>query len=140
MSTARPAIIATTRSISSYLDGDHSPNDEVADEYHENADRDQHPPDEVLEHRAEIGWRHEVHEHRQHDRQERDQSAGGPCLCCQGRDLALDPDPLTNRVRDVVQDLRQVSTDRPVDRVRGGDEVEVGAGDTLGDVLKSLVW
>src|SRR3984893_16958872 len=99
MSTARPAIIATTRSISSYLDGDHSPNDEVAYEDHENADRDQDPPDEVLEHRAEIGGRHEVHEHRQHDRQERDQSAGGPRRCFQGPDLPLDPAPLTNRVR-----------------------------------------
>src|ERR1700680_471255 len=133
MSTARPAINATTRVMSSYLDGDHSPDDQVTDEDHENADRDQDPADEVLEHGPEIGWGDEVHEHGQHDGQECDQGARGPGLGGQGRDLALDPNPLADRVGDVVQNLREVYTDRPVDRVRGGHQVEVRAGNSLGD-------
>ena len=61
--------------MSSNLDGDHAPDDQVADENHERADRDQDPADEVLEHGPEISRRHEVHEHGQHDGQERDQGA-----------------------------------------------------------------
>src|SRR2546422_6516366 len=136
-----PTTIARRRVvlISSYLDGDHSPDDQVADEDHENSDRDQDPADEVLEHRPEVRRRDEVHEYREDDRQEGDQGARRPRLGGQRRDLTLDPDALPDRIRDVVEDLGQVSTDSAVDRVGSGDEIEVWALHPLRDVLKGLV-
>src|SRR6266699_5622618 len=139
MKIPRPTPRASIGSISSYLYRDHATNDQVADEDHENTDRDQSPADEALEHGPEVARRHEVHEGREHDRQERDQGARCARLRGQRGDLALDAHPLPDRVRDVVEDLGQVATDGAMDRVRRRHEVEVGAGDALGDVLQRLV-
>src|SRR5712691_11341209 len=131
MKIPMPTANARTGIIGSDLDGDHAPDDEIADEDHEGADRDQDPADEVLEHGPEVCRRHEVHE--------RDQRAGRPRLRGQGCDLALDGNALADGVGDVVEYLCQVATDRAVDRVGSRDQVEVGAGDALGDVLQRLV-
>src|SRR5258707_14973835 len=108
MKMPRPTASARMGTISSYLYRDHATDDQVADEDHEGADRDQYPADEVLEHGPEVGRRHEVHESREHDRQEGDQRAGRAGLRGERRDLALDPDAFSDRVRDVVEDLGQV--------------------------------
>src|SRR6266568_9083712 len=129
-----PTASARIGSIRSYLDRDHATNDQVANEDHEGADREQDPADEVLEHRPEVAWGYEIHERGQHDRQGRDQRSGRARLSGQGGDLALDADSLADRVGDVVQDLGEVSTDRSVDRVGGCNQVEVRAGDALGDI------
>src|SRR3979411_525227 len=76
-----PTANARRGTISSYLDRDHATDDQVADKDHENADADQRPTDEALEHRAEIGRRDEVHEGREHKWQEGDQCAGGARRC-----------------------------------------------------------
>ena len=120
--------------ISLYLDGDHAPDDQIAEEDHETAYRDQDPADDAAEHRPEVGRGHEVHECREHDRQEGDQGARRSGLRGQGRDLTLDAHALADRVGDVVEDLGQVSTDGAVDGVRGRDQVEVLRHNTLGDV------
>src|SRR5712691_7997497 len=98
MSTPRPTMTAkrSVMFMSSYLDGDHAPDDQVSDEDHEDADRDEDPPDEVLEHGAEVSRRHEVHEDSQHDGQEGDQGARGSRLSSQRRDLTLDPHAFPN--------------------------------------------
>src|SRR5712672_2580772 len=128
ISTPRPANKASISGvISSYLDRDHATNDQVSDEDHERSKDEQPPTDDAREHRPEVGRRHEE--------QEGDQRARRARLRGQRRDLTLDPHPLADRVSDVVQDLSQVSTDRAVDRVSGRYEVEVRAGDALGDVL-----
>src|SRR5260370_38117138 len=103
--------------IASDLDGAHAPDDEVADEDHEGADRDQDPPDEVLEHRAEICRRHEVHERGEHEGQERDEGARCARLRSQGCDLALDAHALAGGGGDVGEYLWPVRTRRAVDRV-----------------------
>src|SRR5713226_3418809 len=139
MKIPMPTANARTGIIGSDLDGDHAPDDEVADEDHEGADRDQDPADEVLEHGPEVGRRHEVHECREHDRQEGDQSSRGSCLRRERGDLALDADSLADGVGDVVEDLGQVATHRAVDGVSRRDEVEVRTRDALGDVGKRFV-
>src|SRR5258706_13499786 len=68
-----PTASARIGSIRSYLDRDHAADDQVANEDHEGADREQDPADEVLEHRPEVAWGYEIHERGQHDRQGRDQ-------------------------------------------------------------------
>src|SRR5260370_828815 len=70
---------------------------------------------------------------------ERDQGSGRPRLRGQGCDLALDAHALADGVSNVVEYLRQVAADRAVDRVGRRDQVEVGAGDALGDVLQRLI-
>src|SRR5260370_31063105 len=98
ISTPRPTTTAsrTVVLIRSYLDGDHSPDDQVADEDHETADDQQDPADEALEHRPEVRRRDEVHEGGEHDGQERDQRSPPSCLTGQRRDLTLDPHSLPN--------------------------------------------
>src|SRR5467141_2361790 len=127
MKIPRPTASAKIVIISSYLDCDHATNDQVAD-------GDQRPTDKALEHRPEVSGRNEVHESREHDRQESDQRARRSGLSGEGRDLALDADALPDCVRDVVEDLGQVATNRAVDRVSRCHQVEVRAGDALGDV------
>src|SRR5450759_2973794 len=139
ISTPSPANSASTAGLISYLDRDHTLDDQVTDEDHGASDDQQDPADDAVEHRPEIRRSDEVHEGGQHDWKERDQGARGASLCRQGRDLTFDPDPLANRIGDVVEDLREVSTDRSVDRIRGGHEVEVRAHDALGDVLQRLI-
>src|SRR5216683_2527564 len=70
MKIPMPTANARIGIIASDLDRDNAPDDEIADEDHEGADRDQDPADEVLEHRAEICRRHEVHESGEHEGQE----------------------------------------------------------------------
>src|SRR5690242_11270141 len=89
MKIPSPTTSANRGSIDLYLDGDHSPDDQVTHEDHETADRQQDPADDASEHRPEIGRRHEVHERREHDGQGRDQGARRPGLSGQRRDLAL---------------------------------------------------
>src|SRR5713101_1447076 len=139
MKIPRPTASARIGSIRSYLDRDYATDDQVADEDHEGADRDQDPADEVLEHGPEVGRRHEVHECREHDRQEGDQSSRGSCLRRERGDLALDADSLADGVGDVVEDLGQVATHSAVDGVGRRDQVEVRARDTLGDVRECFV-
>src|SRR5436189_6440405 len=115
MKMPSPTTSACWGIICRYLDGDHSPDDQVAYEDHETADCQQDPADDASEHRPEICRRHEVHERREHDGQGRDQRAGRSGLSGQRRDLALDPYALPDRVRDVVEDLGQVAADRSVD-------------------------
>src|SRR5712664_3930867 len=62
-----PTANARTGIICSYLDRDHATDDQVADEDHEDTDRDQDPADEVVEHRPEVARRHEEHERGEHD-------------------------------------------------------------------------
>src|ERR1700674_2751469 len=141
ISTPKPAISAN-RSVlfnCSYLDRDHAPDDQVANEDHEGADHDQDPADEVLEHWPEVRRRDKVHEGGEHDGQEGDQGSRRSRLSGQRRDLTFDPYALADGVGDVVKDLREVPTDCAMDRVGGGDEVEVGAHDALGDVRQRLV-
>src|SRR5438034_5539705 len=121
------------------LDRHDAADDQVADEDHERADGKEDPTDDASEHRLEIGRRHEEHERREQDRQRRDDGARGFGLRGQGLNLALDAHPLPDCVRDVVQDLGEVATDRAVDRVRGRHQVEVRARDALGDVRQRLV-
>src|SRR5436190_10236539 len=133
MKIPSPTTSASSGIIALYLDGDHSPDDQVAYEDHETADCQQDPADDASEHRPEICRRHEVHERREHDRQGRDQRAGRSGLSGQRRDLALDPYALPDRVRDVVEDLGQVAADGSVDRVGRRHEVEVGTDHALGE-------
>src|SRR5713101_3720859 len=139
MKIPSPTTSASRGIIGLYLDGDHTPNDQVAYEDHETADRQQDPADDASEHRSEIRRRHEVHERREHEWQGRDQRARRSSLGGQRRDLALDAYALADRVRDVVEDLGQVATDRAVDRVGRRHEVEVGTDHALGDVHQRLV-
>src|SRR4029077_7702794 len=139
MKIPSPTASARIGSIRSYLDRDHATDDQVANEDHEGADRDQDPADEVLEHRPEVGRGYEIHERGQHDRQGRDQRPGRASLRGERGDLALDADPLADRVVDVVENLGEVSTDRSVDRISGGYQVEVCAGDSLGDVRECFI-
>src|SRR2546430_17093293 len=112
MKIPSPTTSASRGIIGLYLDGDHSPDDQAADEDHETADRQQDPADEASEHRPEIGRRHEVHEGREHDRQRRDQRARRSGLGGERRDLALDPYALADGVRDAAQHLGEAATDR----------------------------
>src|SRR5260370_13797511 len=139
MKIPRATTPANKGSIWLYLDGDHSPNDQVAYEDHESADRQQDPADDAAEHRPEICRRHEVHERREHERQGRDQRARRSGLSGQRRDFALDAYSLADRVRDVVEDLGQLAADGAVDRVGRRHEVEVGTDHPLGDVRPRLV-
>src|SRR5712692_7650789 len=139
MKIPSPTTSASRGIIDLYLDGDHAPNNQVAYEDHETADRQQDPTDDASEHRPEICRRHEVHERREHDGQGRDQRTRCSGLSGQGRDLALDAYALADRVRDVVEDLGQVAADRAVDRVCRRHEVEVGTDHALGDVRQRLV-
>src|SRR5438093_3720175 len=139
MKIPSPTTSASRGIIGLYLDVDHSLDDQVAYEDHETADRQQDPADDASEHRPEICRRHEVHERRQHDGQGGDQRARRSRLSGQRRDLALYPYALADGVRDVVEDLGQVATDRAVDRVGRRHEVEVGADHALGDVHQRLV-
>src|SRR6266849_1835703 len=139
MKIPTPTANASIGIIRSYLDRDHATDDQVADEDHEDTDRDQDPADEVVEHGPEVARRDEEHERREHDRQEGDQSSRRARLCGQGCDLALDAHAFADRVGDVIEDLGQVATDGAVDGVGGRDQVEVRAGDALGDVLQRLV-
>src|SRR6266850_2920006 len=140
ISTPRPANRASISGVmSSYLDRDHATNDQVTDEDHERSKDQERPADDARELRPEIGRRDEEHEGCEYDGQEGDQGSRRTRLRGQSRDLTLDPDALADGVRDVVEDLRQVSTDGAVDRISGRHEVEVSAGDALGDVLQSLV-
>src|SRR5712691_13147140 len=106
MKIPRPTASARIGSISSYLDRDHATDDQVADEDHEDADRDEDPADEVVEHGPEVARRDEEHEGREHDRKESDQSSRSARLRGQGCDLALDADPFSDRVGDVVEDRK----------------------------------
>src|SRR4029077_7482276 len=90
MKIPSPTTRARRGIIGLYLDGDHSPDDQVADEDHESADRQQDPADDASEHRPEVRRRHEVHERREDDGQGRDQRARRSRLSRQRRDLALD--------------------------------------------------
>src|SRR5260370_8890145 len=94
MKIPMPTANARIGIIASDLDRDHAPDYEVADEDHEGADRDQDPADEVLEHRAEICRRHEVHERGEHEGQELDEGARCARLGLLGCLLALDAPPL----------------------------------------------
>src|SRR5258708_28874695 len=126
ISTPSPTMRARSTVVPmSDLDRHDTANDEVANEDHENADRYQHPAHEVLEHRLEVAGGHEVHEHGKDDGQERDDRARRARLGGQRLDLTFEADPFSNRVSDVVEDLGEVATDRAVDRVRRGHEVEV---------------
>src|SRR2546428_9835332 len=101
-----PAQISASRSVVDMkldLDRHDAANDQVADEDHERADRDQDPADDAREHRLEVGWRHEEHEHREQDRERRDDAARRASLRRQGLDLALDAHSLADRVSDVVE-------------------------------------
>src|SRR5258708_37091703 len=134
MKIPSPTTSASRGIIGLYLDGDHSPDDQVAYEDHESADGQQDPADDASEHRPEISRRHEVHERREHEGQSGDQRARRAGLGGQRGDLALDSYPLADRVRDVVQDLGQVATDRAVDREGRRQQVEVGTDNPLGYV------
>src|SRR5260370_24616042 len=105
MKIPRPTASARIGSIRSYLDRDHATDDQVADEDHEDADRDQNPANEVFEHRPEIGRRHEVHESREHNRQEGDQSSRGSSLRSERVALAPDVASLPARVSASLRDL-----------------------------------
>src|SRR5690348_15965856 len=102
MKIPSPTTRAKRGSIDLDLDGDHSPDDQVAYADHETADGKQDPADDASEHRPEICRRDEVHECGQHDGQGRDQSARCSGLSGQRRALALDAHALADRVRDVV--------------------------------------
>src|SRR5437879_13739052 len=68
MKIPRPTARARIGSIRSYLYRDDATNYQVADEDHEGSNRDQGPAVEAFEHGPEVGWRHEVHEGRKHER------------------------------------------------------------------------
>src|SRR4029077_11961505 len=136
--TTRPSR-SVVLDIDLYLDRHDAANDQVANEDHEDGDDDQDPADEVAEHRLEVRGRHEEHERRQKHRQGRDDRARRSRLGGERLDLALDADALADRVGDVVEDLGEVATDRAVDRVGRGHQVEVVARDALGDVAQRLV-
>src|SRR5438046_10552483 len=76
MKIPSPTTSASSGIIALYLDGDHSPDDQVAYEDHETADCQQDPADDASEHRPEICRRHEVNERREHDGKGSDQSVG----------------------------------------------------------------
>src|SRR5437660_3059953 len=141
ISTPMPTTSARSIVVPIFLDLDRhdAANDQVADEDHERADDDQDPADDAGEHRLEVGWRHEEHERREQDWQGRDDRARRTSLRGKSLNLAFDSHPLADRIGDVVQDLGQVATDRAVDRIRRGHQVEVLARDALGDVAERLI-
>src|SRR6266849_361123 len=110
MKIPSPTTSASRGIIGLYLDGDHAPNDQVAYEDHETADRQQDPTDDASEHRPEICRRHEVHERREHEWQGRDQRARRSSLGGQRRDLALDAYAPADRLRDVLEGRVQGGT------------------------------
>ena len=73
------------------------------------------------------------------DRQEADDVTRQPLLRGEGLDLALDPDPLADRVRDRVEDLGEVATDRVLDRDGRGHQLQVVRADAPDHVLERLL-
>src|SRR5438105_3291695 len=136
---ARTARRRVVELISLDLDRRHAAHDEVPEGDHHDGDRDDDPAYDVLGHRLEIGRGREVHEDGEDHRKSGDQLAGGASRRRQGGDLALDPDPLADRERDVVQDLRQVAADGPVDGDRRHHQVEVIGLDPLDHVAERLL-
>src|SRR6478672_618269 len=138
--------IGTKVGIGSDLDVDDATDEHEADEHHESAEQEEHDPGR----QPEDGWR--VEEHRLHevgrgdeqepgeaDGQEPDDVARQALLGRQRPDLALDPDPLANRVRDRVEDLGEVAADGVLDRDRGGHQLEVVRANAADHVLERLL-
>src|SRR5260370_18292485 len=105
MKIPRATTPANKGSIWLYLDGDHSPNDQIAYEDHESADRQQDPADDASEHRPEICRRHEVHERREHEWQGRDQRARRSGLSGHRRNPAPDASAPPDRGPEASEEL-----------------------------------
>ena len=93
----------------------------------------------VGEHRVHEAGRGDEQEAGEADRQEADDVARQPLLGGQGPDLALDPDPLADRVGDRVEDLGEVAADLVLDRDGGRHELEVVRPHAADHVLERLV-
>src|ERR1700704_4233989 len=144
MSRMAPAAAkAMTMAIGSDLDVDDLADEHEPDEHHETAEGQDDDPGRkaedagrVLEHRIhEVGSCKEE-EAGQGDRQEADHVARQALLRGEGADLALDPDALTDRERDGVQDLGEVATDGVLDGDGGGHQLEVVRAHTPDHVLE----
>src|SRR5665811_1291459 len=148
MASAATAAMTTGRSgpIALDLDVHDFPNEHEADEHHGQAHADQddacRDPADVdgrVEHRLHEAWRDDEQEAGQADRQERHDIAGDSLLGGERSDLALDPHPLADRVRDRVQDLREVAAHLVLDGDRRRHQVQVLGLDTPNHVLHGLL-
>src|SRR5215218_7517974 len=132
---APAATSATTIAMGSIqldLDVHDAPDEHEAHEHGEAADRqNDHAGREAEQRCARI--EHRLHEARCRDEQEPGKRDGQEAdnvprealLRGERLDLALDPDPFPDCVRDRVEDLREVATDRVLDRDGGRHELEV---------------
>ena len=93
----------------------------------------------LCEHRVHEPGRGDEQEAGQGDRQEADDVARQALLRGQGPDLALDADPLADRVGDGVEDLGEVAADLVLDRDGRGHQLEVVRPDAADHVLERLV-
>ena len=117
-----------------------------ADEHHEPAEgEDDHAERQpeglrrLLEHRVHEVRGGDEQEAGKADRQEADDVARQPLLSGQGPDLALDPDPLADGVRDRVEDLGEVAADGVLDVDGGRHQLQVVGPDAADHVLHRLL-
>ena len=99
-------------------------------------------PQEVhrrVEHGLHEGRRDDEQEPDQGDRQEGHDVAGHPLLGGEGADLALDADPLADRVGDGVEDLGEVAAHLVLDRDGRDHQLQVLRADPADEVLQGLL-
>ena len=93
----------------------------------------------IREHRIHEAGRGDEQEAGEADRQEGDDVARQALLRRQRADLALDPDALTDRVGDRVEDLGEVAADLVLDRDGGRHQLEVVRPHAADHVLERLL-